>query len=150
MRVLVWLQFRPVVGLTVLLLCGSAVTPSVISAVEKCKIKVDGKNGTILVGASGIVGGLRWGSQAGQETNPFSNADTCIVAGKAKNCVLGTLGSPERIIAPGLCTLYLADDSANICAVFIKSCTPGIHTASEALNALKSVDGEGPAWTLIP
>lgn len=97
------------------------------SAIDACKVKVDKRDGTILVSASGISGALTWGAAAGQESEAFDNAATCIDAGagKATKCTLGAAGSAARITPPDLCRLYLADASAQPCDAYIKGCTPG-------------------------
>lgn len=92
------------------------------SALEKCKVKTDPKNGTLLVSAAGVDGTLKWGGSASGATNPFFNP-SCVTAGVAKGCVLGDVGSEARITPPRQCTLHLADDSGS-CSVFVKGCTP--------------------------
>lgn len=108
-----------------------AVGPDAAQAVNACKAKVDKKDGAILVSGRDATGTLTWGGAAGQETNAFDNAASCVDAGsgKAKNCTLGAIGSPERITPPELCTIYLADGGANDCAAFIQGCTPGLRSA---------------------
>jgi len=101
-------------------------------ALDKCKVKVTKTDGTINVAAKGVVGTFLWGTTAGGETNAFSNAGTCVVAGKAKACTLGDLGTDARITPPPLCTLYLADDTGK-CSVFIQGCTPGARGDLPAL-----------------
>lgn len=98
--------------------------PGAGQAVTKCKVKVDKRDGTILVSASGVSGTLLWGDSAGFETNAFANAGTCVSGDTAKDCQLGAPGSDEQITPPSLCTLFLADGSGT-CAAYIKGCTPG-------------------------
>ena len=47
-------------------------------ALEKCKAKINGKDGTIAVQAKDVQGALKWGNEPGQETNAFSNVATCV------------------------------------------------------------------------
>lgn len=98
--------------------------PGAGHAVTKCKVKVDRHDGAILVSASGVSGTLLWGDTAGQETNAFANAGTCVSGDTAKDCQLGAPGSDAQITPPPLCTIYLADGSG-ACAAYIKGCTPG-------------------------
>ena len=103
-----------------------AVVPSPGRAIGKCKVKVDRRDGAILVSAGGVSGALLWGSSAGQETNAFANAATCVSGDTARDCQLGAAGSAEQITPPDLCRLYLADDLGT-CEAYIKGCTPGVR-----------------------
>ena len=107
-----------------------AFMPTPGHAVSNCSAKLYKKDGTIRVSASGITGTLTWGNEAGSETNAFFNAATCIASGTATKCVLGDVGTDERITPPELCTVYLADDGAEDCAAYIKGCTPGVRDAT--------------------
>jgi len=98
------------------------------SAAEKCKVKVDKKDGTILFSATGVGGTLTWGEESGSETNPFSNDLACIAGGLAKKCRLGETAETGRITPPALCTLYVADSGGNDCSAYIKGCTPGVRS----------------------
>ena len=102
--------------------------PSVVRALDTCKVKVDRRTGTLQVSARNVSGTLLWGRSAGSETNAFSNAATCVSGGTASRCELGAPGSPEQITPPELCTLYLADGSES-CDVHIRGCTPGVRTS---------------------
>ena len=103
-------------------------TPSPGHAVSKCKVKVDRRDGTILVSAGGVSGTLLWGASAGQETNAFANAATCVVGDTARDCEVGAAGSTEQITPPDLCRIYLAD-GVGTCDAYIKGCTPGARVA---------------------
>jgi hypothetical protein len=87
-------------------------------------VRVDTRDGTLLVSAKDVVGPLRWRPAPEQDPREFSNADTCLVGSKAKNCTFGAPGTPERITPPPLCTIHLVDDVGE-CGAFIKNCTPG-------------------------
>ena len=95
------------------------------AALEKCKAKIMGKDGTIVVQAKGVQGTLMWGDEVGQETNTFFNAGECIVGDKAKKCVFGDEGTLARITPPPGCTVYLDDGVGPLCSAYIKKCTPG-------------------------
>jgi hypothetical protein len=98
------------------------------SAITHCKAK-SLEDGTIAVSARDVVGTPVWGTRFGSETTPFDGAVTCLVDGKAKNCALAAVGMPERTELPPSCTLYLADDGAEACSVWIKRC----YASSEPL-----------------
>lgn len=102
-----------------LLLMGSSAT-----ALDKCKVKVDKKDGTLLVKANDVNGQLLWGTDSQNVVAAFSNEATCLSGGKAKNCTLGDAATPERVVPPPLCTLYLAD-TVGSCSAYIKGCVPG-------------------------
>jgi microcystin-dependent protein len=121
-------MMRPGAALAVALLAGLTLAPARGDAIENCKVKVDKKNGTVLVSAASVVGSPQWGVAVGQETNVFSNEATCVVGGTAKSCTLGSVGNAQRITPPDLCTIYLADGGATDCSTYIKGCTPGIRT----------------------
>jgi len=106
-----------------------AFSPAASHAVTGCKAKVNKRDGVINVSGVGVTGTLLWGEAAGQETNAFANAASCVSAGVAKNCQLGAGGSAAQITPPQLCTVYLADDTTS-CSAFIKGCTPGLRDAT--------------------
>lgn len=101
-------------------------------ALENCKVSVFPSDGTIFVSANGVVGPLLSGPTDADTTHAFSNAVTCVIAQKARQCTLGGPGTPERITPPPLCTLYLRDDGTSAtCSVHIKGCTPGVRTVMD-------------------
>jgi hypothetical protein len=113
--------------------------PSVGHAVLTCTATVNAKTGNIEVGATGVSGPLLWGDRAGSEPNAFANAATCIVSGKAKKCLLAAAGTPQAIIPPDLCFIYVKDAGAE-CAAHIKYCTPGPRpTSVTKADALKEL-----------
>jgi len=93
-------------------------------ALERCKVKVDPRDGTLLVSARGAAGPLLWGPSAAGATRPFANAASCLVGATAKACVLGDPGTAARITPPPLCTLHLSDGSGT-CAAYLRGCVPG-------------------------
>jgi hypothetical protein len=101
-------------------------------ALDKCKVKIDKKTGTLLVSARNVTGTVLWGAESGSETNAFSNAGTCVVAPNAKKCELAAEGEVARITPPELCTLYLVDDAPSSCQAYIKGCTPGVRNTGLA------------------
>lgn len=105
--------------------------PGAALALEKCKAGLSSKDGSITVSVQGVTGTLLWGAQAGSETNAFFNAGSCVADGKASKCTLGDVGTPERIVPPPLCTIYLKDD-AGTDSCYIKGCVAG---AREDLSA---------------
>lgn len=107
---------------TALLALGSSAMPA--HALDKCKAKINSKDGAIHVSAKGVSGTLKWGNAAGQENNALANAATCIDNGTASKCELGT--GAQRITPPELCTVFLADGFGT-CAAFLKGCTPGVR-----------------------
>lgn len=99
--------------------------PRAAEAAEHCSVKVDRRDGTILVGASHVSGTLRWGGTLGQELTPVHDGATCTTAtGRAARCALGAVGTPERTTVPDGCTVFLADDGPNRCAAYVKNCRP--------------------------
>lgn len=108
----------------------AAFTASPAHAVSNCQAKLFKKTGAIRVSADGITGTVRWGGAAGQETNAFADAGTCVASGEASNCHLGAPGSAEEITPPELCEVFLADDGANTCSAYIKGCTPGLRAGT--------------------
>lgn len=108
---------------TALLVLGGSAAPA--AALDKCKAKINSKDGAIQVSAKGVSGTLQWGNAAGQEDKALANAATCIAAGTASKCELGA--GAQRITPPELCTVFLADDFGS-CSAFIKNCTPGLRT----------------------
>jgi hypothetical protein len=97
-------------------------------AVESCKVMVNARDGALLVSAKAVAANPRWGFTAVGITTPFANEGTCVVGGSAKKCELGASGSAARITPPDLCTLYVTDESATVCAAYIKGCVPGVRT----------------------
>jgi len=95
------------------------------AAVDRCKVKVNKKNGDLVVSASNIQGTLTWGFTADAALGFFENDGECVSNGRAKNCVLGAEGTPERITPPPLCKLHLEDDSQETCAAYVPGCVPG-------------------------
>ncbi|MBI5505302.1 MAG: hypothetical protein HY899_10905 [Deltaproteobacteria bacterium] len=103
----------------------ACVTAVPVLAAERCKVRVNPRDGTISVSAVNVVGTLTWGPVLGEETEAFPDAATCIVAAVARNCALGAAGTPARITPPPLCTLYVADSASDDCSVYIRGCVPG-------------------------
>lgn len=99
--------------------------PVTVIAVESCKVRVDARDGTLLVSAKAVAANPRWGFTPDTATNPFANEAACVVGGSAKKCALGELGTAARITPPNLCTLYVTDASLAVCAAYIKGCVPG-------------------------
>jgi hypothetical protein len=118
-------RMRSLATLAVAIGCAVALGARPAAAVSGCKAKVFKKDGAILVKADGITGAVRWGGAPGQEVNSFANEATCVAAGAARNCQLGGPGTPEQIMPPELCRIYLADDGVDTCSAYIKGCTPG-------------------------
>ena len=125
----------------VLLLVASTATPTVAGAVEKCKVKLDTKNGNLLVSAGSVAGTLRWGPTADAVSETFFNAGTCVAAGKAKQCLVGDPATVAARTPPPGCTLYLADDQPPTCSVWIKGCTPGSRALTPATSCAHVVNG---------
>ena len=46
-----------------------ATAPPPANAVDKCKVRVDGKTGVLRVDATGVSGPLTWGGESGQATS---------------------------------------------------------------------------------
>jgi len=113
-----------------LLALGGAAAPA--GALDKCKAKINPKDGAIQVSAKGVSGTLQWGNAAGQENNALANAATCVSNGTASKCELGT--GAQRITPPELCTIFLAD-GFGACAAFLKGCTPGLRTVGSGFVA---------------
>jgi hypothetical protein len=125
---------RALAALTALLL---AAVPSA-HAVDSCKVKVDPKTGAIRFSGKNVGSVLLWGDRAAQPSNFFANDDTCIVSGVARNCELGTPGTPEQIVPPDLCTLFVRDLQGASCSVRIKGCTPGARPGVAAAGTAKA------------
>jgi len=90
-------------------------------ALTHCSAKVL-SDGTIAVRARNVVGSPRWGVRYGDETTPLDGTASCLAAGKAKDCPLAPMGMPERTELPASCTIYLADDGAEVCSTWVKRC----------------------------
>jgi hypothetical protein len=111
-------------------LVAAAIVPATVLAatqgyaIENCKVKIDRRDGTLLVSAKNVGANPRWGFLPGAEMNDFFNEADCFKNGKLRKCVLGGPDTTERITPPDLCTLYLADDSSTACAAQVKGCTP--------------------------
>ena len=106
-----------------LLALGVAADPA--RALDKCKAKINPKDGAIQVSAKGVSGTLLWGNAVGQENKALANTATCVANGTASKCELGS--GAQRITPPELCTVFLADGFGS-CAAFLKGCTPGLRT----------------------
>lgn len=119
------------VRMGLLVLASLLATAGTSHAIEGCKVKVDPHDGALLLSARNVAANPRWGFVAGQEATPLANEGACVVAGVAKKCELGAQGTPQRITPPDLCTLYVTDDSASRCAVYIKGCVPGVRDAAQ-------------------
>lgn len=93
--------------------------------VERCRVRVDRRSGDLQITAREVVGTLRWGGGLGAEATPVANAAECIDGrGRARRCLLGASGSPVATTPPAGCVVFLADDSAQPCAVEVKNCLP--------------------------
>ncbi|HYC53380.1 MAG TPA: hypothetical protein VEL28_00355 [Candidatus Binatia bacterium] len=108
------------------LIVAAAACPLLIAApaaaVTHCKAK--SIDGVIAVSARDVVGTPRWGVRYDGETESFDGAGSCLVGDTMRNCALAAIGEPERTTAPPSCTLYLGDDGAEQCSVWIKRCVP--------------------------
>ena len=91
-------------------------------ALDTCKAKIRGTDGTILISAKNVVGTLQWGWTSGTESNAFFAL--CENGSTAKNCTQGTPGSLLATTAPPECQIHLADDSGS-CTAYVKKCQPG-------------------------
>lgn len=116
----------------------SCATATTALAIDSCKVKVDKKNGVILVDASNVVGTMQWGNEAGQENNAFFNSGACVVAGKGKKCQIADPMTLASKTPPPGCTLYL-DDGTLACSAWIPGCTPSPRTGAGGL--LKDSNG---------
>ena len=124
---------------TTLLALSLSAAPS--SALDKCKAKINAKDGAIQISAKGVSGTLKWGNAVGQENNALVNAATCVANGAASKCELGA--GAQRITPPELCTVFLADGFGS-CAAFIKSCTPGLRSIGSGFVAKSGDTMTGP------
>jgi hypothetical protein len=95
-------------------------------ALESCKVKVDKKTGAIQVSAKNVLSVLRWGNSLANASNIFANEDTCVADHQAKKCELGDPGTPEQIVPPELCRVFIKDiGGGQSCSAYIRGCTPG-------------------------
>ena len=113
----------------------AATHPSSALALEKCKGKINPKDGVILISAKGVAGTLQWGNTAAQTTNNFANSATCLDGDKATKCELGSPGSAQQVTPPELCTVFLEDGLGATCSAFLKGCTPGLRTVGSGFVA---------------
>ncbi len=123
--------------LAALLLLG----PAEAGAVEKCKVKIDAKNGNLLVSAAGVTGALRYGPTADAVAHTFFNDATCVAGGKAKQCLVGDPATVGARTPPPGCTLYLADELPSTCSAWIKGCTPGSRALGPPPSCSRVVNG---------
>lgn len=92
-------------------------------ALDTCKAKIRGKDGTILISAKNVNGTLKWGWSSGTEDNAFFDP-ACVKGTTAKNCTQGMPGSLLGITPPPQCNIYLADTGGS-CTAYVKKCQPG-------------------------
>jgi len=109
-------------------------------AIDSCRVKVVKSTGVIRVDASGIVGGLKWGEEEGQETNLFFNEATCVSSGTARRCELADPATSASRTPPEDCTLYLHDGVAP-CSAWVAGCTPGQRKSSLPSDGIVLWDG---------
>lgn len=126
---------------SLVLLVAFVLLPATAGAVDKCKVKLDAKNGNLLVSAASVTGALRFGASADAVSQSFFDAATCVAAGKAKECHVGDPATVAARTPPPGCTLYLADDQPPTCSVWIKGCTPGVRMLTPAPSCARVVDG---------
>lgn len=110
---------RIVVRMVVILL-GAVLIPSA-SALERCSVRASKRDGTLLVDARSIVGQLRWGYDADRVTRPVFNPAECVAGARARKCVLGAVGTSERISASPDCGIHLRDDATS-CFARVRGC----------------------------
>ncbi|HZR82229.1 MAG TPA: hypothetical protein VFD92_14135 [Candidatus Binatia bacterium] len=115
--------------LAISLLAAAAVAAIAASAparaADHCSVRVDRRDGTLLLTAAHVTGTLRWGTTLGQESTPVFDAATCTTpTGRAVRCTLGDVGTPERTTVPDGCTVFLADDGPTRCAAYVAKCRP--------------------------
>ncbi len=122
-------------------LAAALAAPAAASAVDKCKVKLDAKNGNLLVSAGNVTGSLRFGPTADAVVGTFFNAATCVGGGKAKQCLVGDPATVAARTPPPACTLHLADDLPSTCSVWIKGCTPGSRVLTPPPNCARVVNG---------
>lgn len=90
-------------------------------AISKCKVRVL-DDGTIAVSGRDVVGTPRWGLRYDAGTMPLHDTGTCVAEGRARDCPLAPTGMPERTELPPSCTIFLSDDGAQRCSVWVKNC----------------------------
>jgi len=95
-------------------------------ALDQCKIRSYGRDGTLLVDAKNVNGTLTWGFTAQRALGTFDNAAECISNGRASKCTLAPENTLERVSPPPSCTIHLADASGT-CSATLKRCTPGLR-----------------------
>ena len=115
----------------------TALTTQPASAIDKCRVKVDGKTGVINVSAVGASGPILWGETADAADNSFFNAGNCLIGTVASGCQLADPSTIAAKTPPPSCTIYL-NDGGEPCSAWIVGCTPGLRTAST------------PEWTTPP
>lgn len=106
-------------------------TPAI--AITKCKAKIDGKTGLVVVSGSGLAGPPTWGDAIGDEIHGFFNEATCydIVDGKLKGCYVADPQTAAATIPPPRCTVYVSDGN-NTCPARIRGCTVGMRDCTTA------------------
>lgn len=115
------------VGMFILAATAAIAVTAPAHAIDKCKVKVDGKTGVIGVSATGVSGPLQWGSTAGAENQAFFNP-SCVDGATAKACRLADPSTLASKTPPSGCTIYL-DDGTAPCSVWIRGCSPGQRDA---------------------
>ncbi len=97
------------------------------AAASHCKVKIGRSDGVLNVYASSVAGILKW---APDQTSPpvdFYDTNSCIVSGRARACHIADPSTTAAKTPPAGCTLYISDDGAESCAVWIRGCTPGLR-----------------------
>ncbi len=112
------------------------------ATLDKCRAKINGSDGTVLVAAQGVTGTLLWGDAAGSEVNTFFAS--CVTGDVAKDCMFGAAGSLAGITPPSGCTVYLKDSSST-CSAFIKKCTPGVRDLAAVEARLDALEPASPS-----
>lgn len=108
-------------------------------ALGSCKAKVDRRDGTIYLSASGAIGDVRWGALEGVEKHRFDNAETCVSANAVNACRIGPAGSLAAATPTHSCDFYLRDESGSGCFIHIKRCTPGLR-GNDPVSAFPGID----------
>jgi hypothetical protein len=124
-----------------IMLAAVVLPPVAAGAVDKCKVKLDAKNGNLLVSAANVTGALRYGPSADAVSQTFFNAAACVAGGKAKQCLVGDPATVAARTPPPGCTLYFADDQPSTCSAWIKGCTPGSRALTPPASCSRVVDG---------
>jgi hypothetical protein len=109
--------------------------PAPSEAIQRCGVKI-ARDGAVELSATGVIGTLKWGESAGEETRDLVDPGGCLLPGRARKCLIAPAGTLESKTPPSTCEIHFADLTQETCSTWIRGCTPGVRGSSSTTGAI--------------